>query len=635
MVISNNCVNFPLKKYDQGWGKILKLLFKFTISELYFIFTPKRMFANCEMQGAFSELSSFWISFATDDPTRLGSRNYPNLEILRRGLEHIRASRNSAELDLINSEIKRTEQAHVDYQNSRYWRDLRKFNVGIQWDMTKRELVFYKKHQVYPDGESGREISPDEIRAKKWIEKDELNRKLARLEELEREITTGSSGNNSTRGSQNHTSGSKKSASSFDDLPDSLDDLPEPTLGIETAPMDEMKKPLVESICIGGPTAEIKPDSKPKKKFQIHHDPTMDISTQGMSQKIEKLPTLNLEESIDMPPCRPNKPKFQVYSDPTADIMGGGQDMSRKVDLSTLNLAPTDDIQSISQGLSCSLDLGKENIPDEPTFAFLSPKPNDKIEKLEGTTRSIKRGTEVLTPQRNQPTLKKTDRRPDEATPTYIVKQANDEIDKFFNETNVFFKHKPKAEMDTLRLSPTTTPQVTREKKNTTARLFMSPAENDDGQGVKKFDIFNDFSASSRRTSNGSNISSLSRASVGKPFCPSETLDLLRSPDELKQTESTRRIGGSMSDAIPDISIFGDETSTWQKTHHDESSVYGAPKEVDPWSETFIQMQIGQSGKCIPTEGVLLEKETVYKFQGMVLKNLIIYSDIKQYSLYL
>lgn len=574
------------------------------------------MFANCEMQGAFSELSSFWISFATDDPTRLGSRNYPNLDILRRGLEHIRASRNSTELDLITSEIKRTEQAHVDYQNSRYWRDLRKFNVGIQWDMTKRELVFYKKHQVYPDGESGREISPDEIRAKKWLEKDELNRKLARLEELEREITTGSTGNNSTRGSQNQTSGSKKSASSFDDLPDSLD---EPTLGIETAPMDEMKKPLVESICIGGPTAEIKPDPKPKKKFQIHHDPTMEISTQGMSQKIEKLPTLNLEKSIDMPPSTPSKPKFQVFTDPTADIMGGGQDMSRKVDLSTLNLAPTDDIQSISQGLSCSLDLGKENIPEEPTFAFLSPKPNDKNGKLEGNSRSIKRGTEVLTPQRNQPTLKKTDRRPDEATPTYIVKQANDEIDKFFNETNVFFKHKPKTEMDTLRLSPTTTPQVTREKKNTTARLFMSPAENDDGQAVKKFDIFNDFSASSRRTSNGSNISSLSRASVGKPFCPSETLDLLRSPDELKQTESTRRIGGSMSDAIPDISIFGDETSTWQ-TKHDESSVYGAPKEVDPWSQTFIQMQIGQSGKCIPTEGILLEKETVYKFQGMVLK---------------
>ena len=76
-----------------------------------------------------------------------------------------------------------------------------------------------------------------------------------------------------------------------------------------------------------------------------------------------------------------------------------------------------------------------------------------------------------------------------------------------------------------------------------------------------------------------------------------------------------------MSDAIPDISIFGDETSTWQTKHSDESSVYGAPKEVDPWSETFVQMQIGQSGKCIPTEGILLEKETIYKFQGKVLKS--------------
>ena len=92
------------------------------------------------------------------------------------------------------------------------------------------------------------------------------------------------------------------------------------------------------------------------------------------------------------------------------------------------------------------------------------------------------------------------------------------------------------------------------------------------------------------------------------------------------ETESTRnprnpRFGGSMSDAIPDISIFGDETSTWQTKHSDESSVYGAPKEVDPWSETFVQMQIGQSGKCIPTEGILLEKETIYKFQGKVLKS--------------
>jgi hypothetical protein len=141
----------------------------------------------------------------------------------------------------------------------------------------------------------------------------------------------------------------------------------------------------------------------------------------------------------------------------------------------------------------------------------------------------------------------------------------------------------------------------------------MSPCDAgdaEDGGAVKKFDIFNDFSAaSSRRTSNGSNISSLSRHSMGTPFCPSETLDLLRSPDEMKQTESTRRIGGSISDPIPDISIFGDETSTWQKTHHDERSVsYGAPKEVDPWSETFIQMQIGQSGKCIPTEGVIRKR---------------------------
>ena len=577
------------------------------------------------MQGAFSKLSSFWISFATDDPTRLGSRNYPNLEILRRGLEKIRVSGDPTELSLIESEIKRTEQAHV-YRDSRYWRDLRRFRVGIQMDMSKREMVFYKKHQVYPDGESGREISPEEIRAKQWYEKDQLNQKLARLAELERELTSGS--NSTGNNSRNQTSGSKKSASSFDDLPDSLD---EPTLGIETAPMDEMKKPLVESICIGGPTAEIKPDPKPKKRFQIHHDPTLEVSTQGMSQKIEKLPTFNLEESIDIAPSKPNKPKLQVYTDPTADIMGGhGQDMSKKVDLSTLNLAP--DVQSISQALSCSLDLGKENIPEEgQTFAFLSPKPNEKIEKFDesNATRSIKRGTEVLTPQRNQPTLKKTDRRAaDEATPTYIVKNANDMIDNFFNETNVFFKHKPKPEMDTLRLSPTTTPQVTREKKNTTARLFMSPdgdQDVNDHQGVKKFDIFNDFSASSRRTSQGS-ISSLSHASLGKSGqrCPSETLDLIASPDEMKQTESTRRYaGGFRSAAIPDISIFGDETSTWQKTAgtHDESSVYGAPKEVNPWSQTFVQMQIGQSRKCIPTEGVLLEKQTVYKFQGMDLKS--------------
>ena len=77
------------------------------------------MFANCEMQGAFSELSSFWISFATDDPSRLGSRNYPNLYILRRGLEPIHASKNSIELELLTLEIERTEQAHIQYLNPR------------------------------------------------------------------------------------------------------------------------------------------------------------------------------------------------------------------------------------------------------------------------------------------------------------------------------------------------------------------------------------------------------------------------------------------------------------------------------------------------------------------------------------
>ena len=130
------------------------------------------MFANCEMQGAFSQLSSFWISYANNEPTQLGRRRYPSLEILRRGLEHIRSSTRSVEIDLIQGEITRTEQAHTDYENSRYWRDLRRFNVGIQWDMTRQELVYYKKHQVYPNGESGREISPEEIRAKQWHEKD-------------------------------------------------------------------------------------------------------------------------------------------------------------------------------------------------------------------------------------------------------------------------------------------------------------------------------------------------------------------------------------------------------------------------------------------------------------------------------
>ena len=79
------------------------------------------------------------------------------------------------------------------------------------------------------------------------------------------------------------------------------------------------------------------------------------------------------------------------------------------------------------------------------------------------------------------------------------------------------------------------------------------------------------------------------------------------SPADYKHTESTRKIASNLSASIPDISLFGDN----------DEFVPCDNDEYNPWSDTFLQIQIGQSGIKIDTEKSLVEKNTIYNFQGI------------------
>ena len=154
--------------------------------------------------------------------------------------------------------------------------------------------------------------------------------------------------------------------------------------------------------------------------------------------------------------------------------------------------------------------------------------------------------------------------------------------------------------MDTLHISSTET-QTPQFGKKTEPRSLLFD-EKQPKSTKQKIQIFNeslfDTSGSSYHSTRRSMSSHIDEPTYRKPPGSNETMNLFE--DDVtnslhKNFESTRSINPSTSRQCPNLSIFGDENQS-DSTNVSDNHWY------NPWDNTFVQMQIGQSSNRVETD---------------------------------
>ena len=161
------------------------------------------------------------------------------------------------------------------------------------------------------------------------------------------------------------------------------------------------------------------------------------------------------------------------------------------------------------------------------------------------------------------------------ATPTYVINNANQMIDNFFNETNVIYKKDANAVPDTLRLD---TPTLGGGRgQHLTARLFgdVSSTQHTPDAPKGKLNIFHE----SILGSNAQSLCTTPSSTMGTSFAYDD--DSIFDKPSHANSESTRAFGTRSKQC--DISALDDHDS------NDESTLG-----YDPWSTQFVKMQMGQ-----------------------------------------